>query len=151
MTMNKIYVLDSFAWVEYVLGSPMGSFVEYLLKIPDVELITPSIVIAELSFKFQLEQNPKWDMLRKFIKIKTKSIDLTYEMAEKSGTQKLQLRKTIKGIGLADAIIYQTSIEMSAKLVTGDPHFEMIKDVVYLARPEDIEKEKDILKVSLIR
>jgi predicted nucleic acid-binding protein len=145
MIMRKTYILDSFAWVEYVLGSSMGAFVDLLLRTPDVDLLTPSIVIAELAFKFQHEGNSKWDLLRKFIKIKSKSIDLTSDLAEKSGTQKLLLRKISNGIGLTDAIIYQTSLEFAGKLVTGDSHFEEVSNVIFLGRKADRDKEQEIL------
>jgi len=74
MRSNKItsfkYALDSYAWIEYAIGSTMGEFVKEVLEL--AICFTPSIVIAELSFKFTNEQNVEdWLKLLKFIKVKT--------------------------------------------------------------------------------
>ena len=56
--MNYKYVLDSYAWVEYIIGSPMGRFVQLFLDMAEL-CYTPSIVIAELSTKFEREDKQK--------------------------------------------------------------------------------------------
>jgi len=58
--MSNSYVIDTFAWVEYALGTEMGAFVAELLNAPDSTLYTPAIVIAELSFKFNNENIGDW-------------------------------------------------------------------------------------------
>jgi len=131
--MSYKFVLDSYAWVEYSLGSTMGKFVDFLLK--NTSCITPSIVIAELSDKFHREKNLKeWQILFKFIKHKTEIISLDAMLAHQSGECKNFLRgqqqSSEKKVGLADAIIYQTSISQDSRLVTRDEHFEATKEVV---------------------
>ena len=138
------YILDSFAWVEYAIGSFMGEFVDFLLN--KAECFTPSIVIAELSYKFHRENKLKdWGLLYKFIKNSTQILPLSEMLAFQSGHQKTKLReKQLPGeqkVGLADAIIYQTSLNHEAKLVSGDKHFKNIKNVVYLKNKIKIKQE----------
>ncbi len=147
--MNYKFVLDSYAWVEYTIGSKMGEFVKFLLK--HVTCITPTIVIAELSDKFHREKNEDdWQILYKFIKHTTTIIFLDTTLAEQSGTRKMLLRDkqqpTEKKVGLADAIIYQTALSEESQLVTGDEHFASIESVVYLKNVDLLEEVKlDIL------
>ncbi len=142
--MKYKYVLDSYAWVEYVIGSLMGEFVEFLLN--NADCFTPTIVIAELSDKFHREKKLKdWELLFKFLKNTTQIIPLSEMLAFQSGQQKTKLRKKhLPGdqkVGLADAIIYQTSLNHEAKLVSGDDHFKNIKNVIYLKNKSKIKQE----------
>lgn len=142
--MKYKFVIDSFAWVEYVIGSLMGEFVEFLLN--NAECFTPSIVITELSDKFHRENKLKdWILLYKFIKNASQIIPLSEKLAFQSGHQKTKLRKKQlqgeKKVGLADAIIYQTSLNLGAKLVSGDEHFKNIKNVIYMKNMAKIQQE----------
>lgn len=146
--MNYSFTLDSYAWVEYVIGSEMGKFVEFILK--RATCFTPSIVISELSDKFHRENNlDDWFLLLKFIKHKSKIINLTENIADESGKCKGLLRKSQKSgnkkIGLADAIIYQTALYQESKLITGDEHFESREEVVYLKRVNQLARIKQAL------
>jgi len=139
------YALDSYAWIEYAIGSTMGEFVKEVLEL--AICFTPSIVIAELSFKFTNEQNVEdWLKLLKFIKVKTQTVPLDESLSNKSGEQKFFLRKLEKKIGLSDAIIYQTSISIGARLISGDDHFKNIPNVIFLKNVQIIEKELQLLK-----
>ncbi|MHA1673355.1 MAG: type II toxin-antitoxin system VapC family toxin [Promethearchaeota archaeon] len=139
--MSYKIVFDSYAWVEYFIGSPMGKFVEEFLEKAE-QCYTPSIVIAELSTKFEKENRQKeWETTCKFIRNKTVIIPLDLELANQSGKRKIILRKKAKTIGLADAIIYQTALSLEAILLTGDEHFENFHEVIYLKNAGMVEKE----------
>jgi len=130
--MNYRYVLDSYAWVEYIIGTRMGRFVQSFLEMAE-QCYTPSIVIAELSTKFERENKQKeWEMFFKFIKNKSSIVPLDSNLANQSGKMKIELREKEKTIGLADAIIYQTAINLNASLITGDKHFEDFPEIIYL-------------------
>ncbi len=152
--MSYKFVIDSYAWVEYLLGSTAGKFVDFLLK--NASCITPSIVIAELSDKFHREKNLKeWQILCKFIKHKTEIISLDAILADHSGKCKNFLRRqqlpNERKVGLADAIIYQTSISQDSRLVTGDEHFESSKSVVYLKNRKAVEKIRTDITKNLLK
>ena len=127
--MNETFVLDSFAWVEYFLGSNSGEKVRGFIE--NYACITPTIVIAELSSKYSSDNKEFADKL-KFIKFNTKAMTLTDEIAELAGKIKTNQRKTKKDFGLADSIIYATALSISAKVLSGDPHFEDIKEAIMI-------------------
>jgi predicted nucleic acid-binding protein len=143
--MSCKFVLDSYAFMEYVNGTSMGQIVREALK--GGTCVTPSIVLAELSDKFHRSGRAiEWEPLLKFISTKTRVITLDAKLASKSGSQKAALRQRVKDIGLADAIVYQTAIDAGGILVSGDEHFETFEDVIYLKRlDEAMEKIRKLL------
>ena len=127
MYMDELLVLDSFAWVEYFLGSIRGEKVKDFIE--SKKCVTPTIVIAELSAKYSNDKTDFTDKL-KFIKFNTKVMTLTDEIAELAGKIKIQQRKTKKYFGFADSIIYATALSCNARVISGDPHFEDIKEAI---------------------
>jgi predicted nucleic acid-binding protein len=154
--MKSNYLLDTYAWVEYVIGSNMGEFVDTMLKTNNI-FYTPSIVIAELSDKFNREDKlNEWNTLYKFIKHNSEIVILDEVLANQSGKQKKELREKLADlenqdnkVGLADAIIYQTALNLKGKLITGDSHFENIEGVLYLKNSDSLQKELDLIEKNI--
>ena len=125
------YLLDTYAWIEYFIGSKNGEIVEELIKTGDVS--TSVISISELSDKYYRNGLlSKWNKRFQFILNKSKILSLTLEIAKNSGLRKWNLRKKNKTFGLADAIIYETAIQYNLKIVTGDMHFEKLENILFL-------------------
>ena len=61
-------IFDTYAWIEYFLGSNKGKEVDSYLK--DNDIITPILVIIELNYKSDKE---KWDFEHILDFIKSKS------------------------------------------------------------------------------
>ena len=127
MRMSELFVLDSFAWVEYFLGSNHGEKVKDFIE--SKKCVTPTIVIAELSAKYSNDKTDFTDKL-KFIKFNSKIMFLTDEIAELAGKIKIQQRKTKKDFGFADSIIFATALLCNARVISGGPHFEDIKEAI---------------------
>lgn len=128
---NIEYLLDTFAWIEYFVGSKKGKIVKNLI---DSETIYTSIItIAELSDKYYRENLvDKWNDRYKFILSKSYILQMSIEIAKKSGPRKWQLRESHENIGLADAIIIETASQKNLTIVSGDPHFEDLDNVFFL-------------------
>ena len=128
---NSEYVLDTYAWVEYFIGSREGKIVKKLIE---SEKINTSIIsIAELSDKYYREGlTDEWEGRYKFIVSKSNIILCTMEIAKNAGPRKWELRKTIENIGLADAIIIETAFQNELIVVSGDPHFESLTNILFL-------------------
>lgn len=129
ISMSDSFVLDAFAWVEYFLGSERGVKVKEFIE--SGKCITPTIVIAELSAKYSSEGKDFTDQL-KFIKFNTNVVALNDEIAVLSGKLKVEQRKAKKDFGIADSIIYATASVYNSKLITGDPHFDNIKEAIMI-------------------
>lgn len=123
-------VLDSYAWIEYFRGSDIGKKVKKYIE--NKKSYTPIIVIAELSAKYNREGWEFWEEDLQFILAKSIISELTLEIAVNAGETRNKIRKKKKGFGLADAIIFETGREVNAPVITGDPHFIGLNNVVYI-------------------
>lgn len=124
-----VVVFDTFAWVDYFLDTKNAKTIENYLENEDV--ITPSIVLLELSYKANKEN---WDFKKclSFIKVKSRILGFNETFVLRFGEIYNSVKKQVKGIGLADCIILTTTILNNAKVLTGDPHFKNIENVIFL-------------------
>ena len=127
--MYCIYVVDTFAWIEYFNGSEQGKKAKDYIE--GEEIATPSIVIAEFTDKYQREKLNPAERLG-FIKNKSMILDLNDEIAEIAGRLNSERRKEAKGWGLVDSIVLATARAQNSKVVTGDDHFRDLDDVVMI-------------------
>ena len=130
MTKSDAAVLDTHAWVEYFSGSQKGRIV-----VPYIEEghgITPLIVIAELSAYYSRENLASWGEDLRFIESKTAIVELTLEIAKVAGITRQRMRVERQNFGLIDAIIYETAKSLKATVISGDPHFEGLPNVIFL-------------------
>jgi predicted nucleic acid-binding protein len=125
------YLLDTYAWVEYFIGSDQGETVKNLIELERIH--TSIISVAELSDKYCRDGLiDEWENRYKFITSKSNILHLTMDIAKNAGSRKLNLRKTIKKIGLADAIIIETAFQNNLRIVSGDTHFEGLDNILFL-------------------
>ena len=121
-------VFDTYAWIEYFLGSKQGTIVESYMK---ESIITPFIVLLELSYRADKEG---WNFRQylNFIKANSKITNVTEEFVLKFGQVYNKVKKEVPGIGIADAIVLLTAFEQNAKILTGDEHFKNLPQVIFL-------------------
>jgi len=115
-------VLDSFAWIEYFMGSKRGAKVRDYIEGHD-PLYTPSICPTEIKLRYLREQKDPATRInliteRSFII----SIDKEVALLAADIEQKYKLH-TI------DAIIYAAAQHKNLTLVTGDQHFKNLPNV----------------------
>lgn len=122
-------LFDTYAWVEYFLGTTKGKIVEKILE--QNEVLTPVIVLIELSCKAARE---RWNFNKQleFIKAKSLILDIGEKVILKTGSVYLKMRSNIKDFGLIDSIILATSMIEMADIITGDKHFKNLDNVKYL-------------------
>ena len=120
-------VLDTFAWIEYFAGSAQGEKVRQCVE--SGEAITPSIVVAEFTDKYERERtNPKEQL--SFVRTKSSIAPLDDVIAEAAGRISAQRRTKVKGWGLVDSVVLATARTLEAKVVTGDEHFRDLKEAI---------------------
>lgn len=127
--MNFDYLIDSYAWVEYYLGSEKGAKIKDIIETKNIA--TSILAIAELSDKFARENND-FNPLFQFINSRSEILPLTVKVALNSGKFKSEMRKRFEQFSLVDAIIYLTAKLNNSKLLTGDVHFKGLKDVEFI-------------------
>lgn len=127
MSEQKV-VVDSYAWIEYFRGSKKGEKVQQIIENPEVDVITPSIVIAEVVSSIEREKKDSETPYQHMIL--TSRVDpLSAERAKKVGRKHALLRQKIRDFGMADTVVLITAEENNAKIITGDPHFKGMREV----------------------
>jgi predicted nucleic acid-binding protein len=107
-------LLDSSGWIEFFTGGPLAErYASYLS--PRYQLITPTIVLYEVYKKIKLERGEETALLLAGRLSGTQVIPLTDSIAFLAAD--LSLRH---GLAMADAIVYATSKDQEAEVVTAD-------------------------------
>jgi predicted nucleic acid-binding protein len=128
--MSSRYVVDSYAWIEYLDGTEIGRKVSDLIK-ENNEIFTCVLTIAEVVSKAARKGKDvkiAYDVLNSNSKI----IDADEELSLRAGLLHYEMRKTVKDFGLADAYILATAGKLKAKILTGDMHFKNMKEAVLI-------------------
>jgi predicted nucleic acid-binding protein len=116
-------VLDTWAWVEYWKGNER---VRDFFEGPHSR-ITSMITIAELE-RFYGTDRSRMDRMIATIRSRSLLVPIDLEIARTAGS----VRRMMKEGGIADAIIYATALRNRARVVTGDPHFRALENVIFV-------------------
>ena len=126
------YVIDSYAWIEYFMGTKIGEKIKPLIEDSE-EKITPTICLSEVYAKtLRVENQELAEKQRIFIKEKSSLAPLDEMIALEAAKVQNRMKREIDGWGLADSIVYATGVIKKAEVVTGDEHFKKIKNVIFM-------------------
>jgi predicted nucleic acid-binding protein len=120
-------VVDTSAWVEWLIGSRLGEQLEPWMPRP-AQCIVPTIVQLELS-KWLLREmdEDQADGVLAYTQIcQVVPLDTTIALLA------AQLHREHK-LATADAIVYATAQHRGAQLLTCDAHFAQLPMVIYMA------------------
>ena len=127
------YVVDSYAWLEYFMGSVAGEKAKKIIDSSVDEKLTPTICIAEIYAKvLRVEGAEKAELQRAFIKSRSAIVSLTEEVAIEAAKIDVEMKRKIAGWGLADSIVLGTARKKRAKVLTGDEHFLNLEETIYI-------------------
>jgi len=134
--MSYSYVIDTFAWVEYLIGGRRGSTSKEYIE--NGRAATPTIVLLELVkwFLREIESGRRtldqMNQAIEFARSRTLIVDLDEQLARKAAETDFLMKKKIQNWPVADSIVYTTATMSGAKVVSGDPHFKSLPDVVVI-------------------
>jgi len=131
-------VFDSYAWIEFFLGSEKGAKVKELIE-GDEDIITPTIVLAEIANKYYREGEQEKIVMKRISIIRDASTvryidDAILRKLQEAREVLIENKKRLKlrrDPSLADYIVYAISIAEKARIVTGDDHFKGL-NVIFL-------------------
>ena len=119
-------LVDSFGWIEYLAeGQLVERYEEYLANL--AEVVTPTIVLYEVYKRLRRERKEEEVLLVIAQIMKTKVVPLSEEIA--LSAVEIGLKHTLP---MADAIVYATAMKENCPVVTSDPHFKGLEEVIYL-------------------
>lgn len=128
-------LVDSWAWVEYFNGSSVGiNEVAAVIENSQDKVVVSTVNIAEVYNSFLRDypypDNERFaEVSRKAMKQRSYVFDVDEEIAVESAKIKHEMKWD-----LGDSIIYATAKKEGAMVLTGDPHFKGMKDVIFLER-----------------
>jgi len=134
--MSYKYVIDAYAWIEYFKASRSGEVAKKYIEGEDA--VTPTVVIAEISRKLLREieagNETREGRLKRleFIKASSQIVELDFEIAAKAGEIDIDMKRKVKGWGLADSIILCTARTVKGKVITGDEHFRGLDETIMI-------------------
>ncbi|HMD78736.1 MAG TPA: type II toxin-antitoxin system VapC family toxin [Nitrososphaerales archaeon] len=127
------YVIDSFAWLEYFMGSSRGNAAKRVIDSRTEEAYTPAICVAEVYAKsLKTEGEAMAETRRRFMRDRSVVAPLNEERAVEAAKIDVTRKKEVHQWGLADSIVLATARGMKAKVLTGDHHFDGLQDVVMI-------------------
>jgi predicted nucleic acid-binding protein len=132
-------VVDTYAWIELLIGSEKGNKVKELIENAQ-EVYTPSTVLAETARKFFREGIDEKTIKMWLEIITTASVITQIDSATALEAAKchMELAKKAKiskqnTPSLFDAIVYATARINQCEILTGDEHFKNLHETIWIA------------------
>jgi len=124
------FIVDSSAWIEYLEGSKKGEKVDKILT-GDNEILILNLNISEVVSKVK-RKGGNAELAYEAMISKAKIFEITPKISKEAGLLHAEIKPNNKNFSLADAIIIKTAESASAKILTGDSHFNKFKGAVIL-------------------
>ena len=124
------YLIDSWAWIEYLDGTKNGLKVKEILT-EENEVFTLVLSLAEIISRAK-RKGKDIEGVENAILVNSKIINVNVEMSKQAGLLHAEMRKVVKDFGLIDAFVLKAARELKAKIVTGDEHFKNFKNIVFI-------------------
>lgn len=128
---DEVYLIDTYAWVEYFIGSDRGKEVKKIIEDEDNTIVTPECCLTEIK-GWCIRENQDFEELYSVVrKISDIQCILTQDWLE-AASLRSEMRKTKKDFGMMDALILAQQKRMGCRVVSGDPHFKGLRDVIFV-------------------
>jgi predicted nucleic acid-binding protein len=129
--MTKDYVIDAYAWIEYLIGTDTGAKVKTILENENTGIYTSAVTLAEVISKAAREGG-NTETVYKILITNSDIIDVDDQLSKETGIIHAEMRKTKKDFGLADAYVLATARKLKTKILSGDPHFKGVKEAIII-------------------
>lgn len=127
-------LVDSCAWIEYFKGSVADRKVKELIENSQEKIIVSMVNIAEVYNSFLRDYpHPENERYAEASKNAMKKRSYVYDVDEAIAVDSAKIKHEKKW-GLGDSMIYATAKREGAKVLTGDPHFKGLNDVILLEK-----------------
>jgi len=128
-----IYIVDTHAWIEYFIGSADANPFRNLLGGVNKKFITMECCLAELK-GYCLRNGFSFEDMKNAIKKNSVLLPVLLNHWLDAAQIRYEMRKVRKGFGLIDSVLVAKQNELQCSIISGDPHFKGMKNVVYLGK-----------------
>lgn len=129
--MNEKYVIDAYAWIEYLIGSKAGEKVKSILEEENSEVYTCAVTVAEVVSKTARE-GKDFEAAYNILVSNSQVVNVDEEVSKEAGVLHSEMRRTRRDFGLADAYVLAVAKRIGSKVLTGDQHFKGIKEAILI-------------------
>ena len=129
--MNERYVIDAYAWIEYLIGSRAGEKVKSVLEEEGNEIFTCAVTVAEVVSKTARERR-NFEAAYDILISNSQVVNADEEVSREAGVLHSEMRKTKRNFGLADTYVLAVARRMKSKVLTGDIHFEGVGEAILI-------------------
>lgn len=126
-----LYIIDSYAWVEYFIGSEKGEMLAKLFLDEKNRFLTVECCLAEIR-GWSLKNGQDFDKLFKVIRANSNIASVTEHDWIDAGQIRFEQRKLKKDFGLIDSVLLVKQKEFECRIVTGDKYFKGLRNVIFL-------------------
>jgi len=129
--MTERYVIDAYAWVEYLIGSKKGEKVKDAVETENNEIFTCAVTVAEVVSKTAREGRD-YEVAYDILLSNSQVVNADETISKDAGVLHSEMRRTQKDFGLADAFVLAVARKTKSKILTGDVHFKGVKGAVLI-------------------
>lgn len=123
------YVIDAWAWMEYLDGSELGKKASRIIEGEDV--VTSPVTVTEVTSRVSRKGKDPEIAFNSIVSL-SKVVQITPEFAKETGLRHSKIKKRIPNFSIGDAFVLQTAKSIGARILTGDPDFKGIKEAEML-------------------
>ena len=129
--MNERYVIDAYAWIEYLIGSRAGEKVKSILEEEGNEIFTCAVTVAEVISKTAREGRD-FEAAYDILLSDSQVVNVDEDVSKEAGVLHSEMRKTRRDFGLADAYVLAVARRTKSRVLTGDVHFKGVKEAIII-------------------
>ncbi|MBI2598306.1 MAG: PIN domain-containing protein [Candidatus Diapherotrites archaeon] len=122
------YIIDAYAWIEYLEGSTKGEKVKKIIETSNC--FTSAVTLAEVVSKAK-RTNKDPQVAFDAVALNSHILRVDEEIAKKTGLIHAEQKLRKPSFGLADAFILAQR-DKKQRVLTGDPHFKEIENVEFM-------------------
>jgi len=126
-----LFIADAYAWVEYFRGSEKGKRAAGILDDPKKDILTLESTLAEVKCWALRERKP-FDELYIVMRRNSKIVHPTLEDWLRAAELRYEIRRTVPDFGMMDALLLSAAERSGSRILTADPHFKKMSNVVFL-------------------
>ncbi|MCB9359098.1 PIN domain-containing protein [Candidatus Woesearchaeota archaeon] len=125
-----MFIVDSHAWISYFKGDVSAEILGDLIN-NRKRLITIECCLSEIKC-IALRDWSDFKRMKAIIAANSTILPVLQENWLGAAQIRHDIRKTVQRFGLIDAILVSRQKDLKCKILTGNPHFKKMKNVLYI-------------------
>lgn len=128
---KMLYIIDTYAWVEYFTGSEKGKKVRKLFENLMNRFVTLECCLAELK-GWSIKNRIDFEDVLKIIAANSEILPVLKDEWINAAIIKHEMVKRIKDFGLIDALLIAKQKKLNCRIITADLHFKNLRGIEFL-------------------